>query len=149
MENPNAIRSNFTTRINQRDVSYQVSSNFPKDEEQTEVQLASLGHEKKNLRSELQKHQVKALENPGEPNPNQKGRQNPTRFGNFCHTNGHTTSWCRKKIRDEEIKRVQNGMKAEKSVTFTNDSNKRRGPSHGSGHFNYINTGSRNQARRA
>ena len=37
---------------------------------------------------------------------------------------------------------------AEKRVTFTNDYNKRRGPSHGSGQFNYNNTGSRNQTRR-
>ena len=39
-------------------------------------------------------------------------------------------------------------MMAEKRVAFTNDYNKRREPSHGSGPFNYNNTGSRNQARR-
>ena len=37
---------------------------------------------------------------------------------------------------------------AEKRVTFTNDYNKRRGPSHGSGQFTYNNTGNRNQAGR-
>ena len=86
----------------------------------------------KNLRSELQEHRVNALENPRQPDPNQKGRQNATRFCKYCRTNGHIPIWCRKKIRDEEIKKVQDGMMAEKRVTFTNDYNKRRGPSHGS-----------------
>ena len=39
-------------------------------------------------------------------------------------------------------------MMAEKWVTFTNDYNKRRGPSHGSGQFTYNNTGNRHQAGR-
>ena len=43
MENPNATWNDFSTRIIQRDVSYQVSSNFLNDEEQTKAQLASLG----------------------------------------------------------------------------------------------------------
>ena len=102
----------------------------------------------KNLRSELQEHQVNAFENTRQPAPNQKGRQNATRFCNFCRTNGHTPSLCRKKIPYEEIKGVQDGMTAEKRVTFTNDYNKRRGPSHWSGQFTYNNTGNRNQAGR-
>ena len=101
-----------------------------------------------NLRSELQEHRVNALENPRLPHPNQKGRQNATRFCNYWRTNGHTPSWCRKKIRDEEVKRIQNVMMVEKRVTFTNDYNKRRGPRHGSGQFTYNNTGNRNQAGR-
>ena len=39
-------------------------------------------------------------------------------------------------------------MMAEKRVTFINDYNKRRGPSHGSGQFTYNNIGSRHQAGR-
>ena len=113
----------------------------------TKVQLASLGQEMKNLRSELQEDRVNALENTRQLNPNQKGRQNATRFCNYCRTNGHTPSWCRKKIRDEEVKKVQDGMMAEKRVTFTND-NKRRGPSHGSGQFTYSNTGNRHKTGR-
>ena len=132
IEHPNATWNDFSTRIIQRDVSYQVSSKFLNDEEQTKVQRVSLGQEMKNLRSELQEHRVNALENPRQPDSNQKGRQNATRFCNYCRTNGHTPMWCRKKIRDEEIKKVQDGMMAEKRVTFTNDYNKRRGPSHGS-----------------
>ena len=146
MENPNATWNDFSTGIIQRDVSYQVSSNFLNDEEQTKIPSASLGQEMRNLRSELQEHRVNALENPRQSDPNQKGRQNATRFCNFCRTNGHTPSWCRKKIQDEEIKRVQNGMMAEKRVPFTTDHSKRQGPSHGSGLFKYNNTGNRNQA---
>ena len=67
----------------------------------------------KNLRSELQEHRFKALENTLQPDPNQKGRQNATRFCNHCRTNGHTPSWCRKKIRDEKIKNIQDGRMAE------------------------------------
>ena len=148
MEHLNATWNDISTRIIQRDVSYQVSSNCLNDEEQTIVQLASLGQEMKNLRSELQEHRVSALENPRQPDPNQKGRQNATRFCNYCRSNGHTPSWCRKKIRDEEVKRIQDGMMAEKRVTFTNDYNKRRGPSHGSGQFTNNSTGNRNQAGR-
>ena len=39
-------------------------------------------------------------------------------------------------------------MMAQKRVTFTNNYNKRRGPSHGSGQFTYSNTGNRHQAGR-
>ena len=133
MENPNATWNDFSTRIIQRDVSFQVSSNFLNDEEQTKAQMATLGQEMKNLRSELLEHRVNAVEgNSRTIDPNQKGRQNATRFCNYCRTNGHTPSWCRKKIRDEELKRIENERTAEKKVTFTQDYNKKRGPDHGS-----------------
>ena len=104
MENPNATWNDFSTRIIQRDVSFQVSSNFLNDEEQTKAQMATLGQEMKNLRSELLEHRVNAVEgNSRTVDPNQKGRQNATRFCNYCRTNGHTPSWCRKKIRDENL----------------------------------------------
>ena len=148
MEHPNATWKDFPTRIIQRDVSYQAASNFLNGEEQTKVQMASLGQVMKILCSEIQEHRNNALENPHPHNPNQKGQQNATRFRNYCRTNGHTPSWCRKKIRDEEIKKLQDGMTAEKRVTFTNDYNKRRGPSHGSGQFTYSNTGNVHQAGR-
>ena len=103
MKNPNATWKDSSTRIIQRDVSYQFSSNFLNVEEQTIVQLASLGRKMKNLHSELQEHQVKALENTRQPDANQMGRQHATWFCNYCRTNGHTPIWYRKKIRDEEI----------------------------------------------
>ena len=133
MENPNATWNDFSTQIIQRDVSFQVSSNFLNDEKQTKAQMATLGQEMKNLRSELQEHRVNAVEeNSRTVDPNQKGRQNATRFCNYCRTNGHTPSWYRKKIRDEELKRIENERTPEKRVTFTEDYNRKRGPDHGS-----------------
>ena len=102
MENPNATWNCFSTRILHRDVFFQVCSTFLNDEEQTKAQMATLGQEMRNIRSELQEHRVIAVEgNSRTVDPNQKRRQNATRFCNDCHTNGHTPSWCRKKIRDE------------------------------------------------
>ena len=89
--------------------------------------MATLCQEMKNLRSELQEHRVNAVEgNSRIVDPNQKGRQNATRFCNYCRINGHTPSWCRKKIRDEELKRIENERTAEKKVTFTQDYNKKK-----------------------
>ena len=66
-----------------RDVSFQVSSNFLKNEEQTKAQMATLGQEMKNLRSELQEHRANAVEGISRTvDPNQKERQNATRFWN-------------------------------------------------------------------
>ena len=110
MESPNATWNDFSTRIIQRDLSYQVSSNFFNDKEQTKVQLASLGQEMKTLRSELPKHRVHALENTRQPHPYQNSRQNTTRFCNYCRTNGHTPNWCRKRMQDEEIRQVHYDM---------------------------------------
>ena len=133
IENPNATWNDFSTKLVQRDVSFQVSFNFLNDEEQTKAQMATLGQQMKNLRSELQEHRVNALEgSPRTVETNQKGRQNATPFCNYCRSNGHTPSWCRKKIRDEELKRIENERNAEKKVTFTQDYNKKRGPNHGS-----------------
>ena len=95
MENTTATWTDFSPRISQR-VSYQVSSNYLNDEEQTKVHLASMGQEMKNLHSELQEHRVTALENSRQPEPNQKGRQNATGFCKSRRTNGHTSSWCKK-----------------------------------------------------
>ena len=133
MENPNATWNDFSTRIIQRDVSFQVSSNFLNDKDQTKEQMATLGQEMKNLRSEFQEHRVNAVEGYSRiVDPNQKRRQNAARFCNYCRSNGHTPSWCRKKIRDEELKRIENERTAEKKVTFTQDYNKKRGPDRGS-----------------
>ena len=98
MEYPNATWNDFSTHIIQKDVSLQVSSNFLKDEEQTKAELATLGQEMENLRTELQEHRVNVVVGTSKPvEQNQKGRQNAARFCNYCRTNGHTHSWCRKK----------------------------------------------------
>ena len=65
----------------------------------------------------MKEHRVNALEGNQRPvDPNQKGRQNATRFCGYCRINGHTPCFCRKKIRDEEIKRLQNEATAEKKL---------------------------------
>ena len=136
MEHPNATWNDFSTHLIHKDVSYLVFTNFLKDEEQNKAQMASLGQELENLRTELKEHKINALEgNQRFIDPNQKGRQNATRFCGYCRTNGHTLNYCRKKIRDEEIKRLQKEATAEKKVTFTQDYNKKRGPSHGPGNW--------------
>ena len=95
--------------------------------------MATLGEEMKNLRSELQEHRVNAVEGTTRTvDPNQRRSQNPTRFCNYCRINGHTPSGCRKIIRDEELKRIENERTAEKRVKFTQDYNRKRRPDHGS-----------------
>ena len=102
--------------------------------------MASLGQELKNLRTELKEHRKNALEGNQRPvDPNQKEKQNAIRFWGFCRTNGHTPNCCRKKIRDVEIKKLQNEATAEKKVTFAQDYNKKPGPSHGSGNWSRRN----------
>ena len=57
----------------QIDVSFQVSSNFLNHEEQTTAQMATLGQEMTNLRSELQEHRINAVERTTRPiDPNKK-----------------------------------------------------------------------------
>ena len=74
-----------------------------------------------------------AVEGNSRPvDPNQKRKQQSARSCNYCRTNGHTPSWCRIKIRDEELKRSESERVAEKKVTFTQDYNRKGGPSHGS-----------------
>ena len=73
MENPNATWNDFSTRIKQKDVSFQVSYIFLNDEGQTNAHMATLGEEMNNLWSELQEHRVNAVErNSRTVDPNQK-----------------------------------------------------------------------------
>ena len=144
MEHPNATWKDFSTHLINKDVSYQVSTSFLNDEEQNKAQKASLGQELKNLRTELKEHRISAIEGNQRPvDANQKGGQNATRFCGYCRTNGHTPNYCKKTIRDEEIKKLQNEATAEKKVTFTNDYNKRRGRIHGSGNWTSRNDDNR------
>ena len=106
-EYPNATCNNFSTHKIQEDVMLQVSSNFLHDLEQMKTELARLGQEMRNLRVEFQEQRVIAMEgNSRERALNQKEKQKTVRFCNYCHKNGHTPKWCRKKMRDEEIQNV-------------------------------------------
>ena len=144
MEDAKATWNDFSTHLINKDVSYQVSNSFLNDEEQNKAHMASLGQELKNLRTELKEHRINALQGNQEPiDPNQKGRQNATRFCGYCRSNEHTTNYCRKKIRDEEVKKFQKEATAGKKVTFTQDYNKRRRPSHGDGNWTSRNNDNR------
>ena len=70
--------------------------------------MASLGQELQKLPTELKEHRMNALEGNQKPiDPNQKGRQNAKRLCGYCRTNGHTPSYCRNKIGDDEVKKLQ------------------------------------------
>ena len=67
MGHPNATWNHFSTQLNNKDVSYQVSTSFLNDEEQNKVQMASLGQEIKNLRTELREHRKNSVEGNQRP----------------------------------------------------------------------------------
>ena len=101
VEHPYAAWNELSTHLFNKDVKYQVSTSFLNDEEQHKAQITSLGHELKNLPTEPSQHRVNAVEgNQRHIDPNQKGKKKTTRFCGYCRTNGHTPSYCRKKIRD-------------------------------------------------
>ena len=108
---PNATWKDFLTHNIQEDLMLQISSNFLHDVEQIKTELATLGQEMRNLRVELQEHRVIAMEGNSRPwARTQRGKQKTVRLCNYCHKNGHTPNWCRKKMRDEEIRKIQYEM---------------------------------------
>ena len=111
MERPNATWNNCCAQIIQKDLILEVSSTFLSHEAQTKAELATLGQETKNLRSELKENHVNAVATTSRTfHPDQQGRPNLFRFCNYCHKNGHTLSWCRKKMRDKEVRKIRNDM---------------------------------------
>ena len=108
MEYPNATWNEFSTHIIQEDLMLQVSSNFLHEVEQIKAKLTTLSQEMRKLRVELQVHRVNAMEGNSRPwAPTQKGKQTTVRFCNYCRKTGHTPKWCRKKMRDEETRKIQ------------------------------------------
>ena len=129
MEYPNTTWNDFSTQNIQEDVMLQVSSNFLHDVEQIKTELATLRQEMRNLRVELQDHRVNAMKGNSRPwAPTQKGKQKPLRLCNYCHKNGHTPNWRRKKMRKAEIRRGQHHISLKKNTApireyRTSDSN--------------------------
>ena len=62
MEHPKATWNDFSTHLINKDVSYQVSTSLLNDEEQNKAQMASLGQELRNLRTESKEHRINAVE---------------------------------------------------------------------------------------
>ena len=129
MECPNATWNDFSTHNIQKDVMLQVCSNFLRDVEQIKIELATMRQEMRTLRKELQEHRVNCMDGTFRPRaPTQKATQKIVRFCNYCHINAYTPKWCRKKMRDKEIRRVQHQRSFKKNVApirefGTSDSN--------------------------
>ena len=111
VEYRNVTWNDFSIHNIQQDLMLQESSNFLHDMEQIKIALRSMRQELRNLRVELQEHRPNAMKGNYRPwASNQKEKQKSARFCTYCHKDGHTPKWCRKKIRDEEIRKIQNEM---------------------------------------
>ena len=118
MERPNATWNDFCAHIIQKDLILEVSSTFLSHEAQAKAELATLGQEIKNLRSDLKEYHVNAVAITSRTfHPDQQGRQKLTQFCNYCHRNGHTLNWCRKKMRDEEVRKIRNAMSSKRIIS--------------------------------
>ena len=106
LECPNATRNDFSTHNFQEDIMIKVCSNFPHDVEQIKTELTTMRQEMRNLRTELQEHRVNCMEGNFRPwAPTQKGNQKTVRFCNYCHKNGHTPKWYRKKCETKKYEK--------------------------------------------
>ena len=118
MERPNATWNNFCAHIIQKDLILEVSSTFLSHEAQIKAELAALGQEIKNLRSELKEYHVNAVAVTSRTFQfNQQGRQKTTRFCSYCHKNGHILNWCRKKMREEKVRKIRNDMSSKRKIS--------------------------------
>ena len=118
VERPPAKWNDFCTHIFQKDLILEVSSTFLYHEAQTKAELAILGQDIRNLRSELKEYHVSAVAVVSRTfHPDQQGRQKTTRFCKYCHKKGHTINWCRKKMRDEEVRKIRNDISSKRKIS--------------------------------
>ena len=118
VERPNATWIDFCAQIIQKDLIVEVSSTFLSHEAQTKAELATLGQKIRNLRSKLKEHHVNAVAMTSRTfHSDQQRRQKLTRFCNYCHKNGHTLNWCRKKMLDEEVRKILNDMSSKRIIS--------------------------------
>ena len=133
MDHPNATWEQFSQAVINKDLSYTVTTSLTGGESHADPLIQELREDIKGIKLQIKEqtnNTINAIEKTVDPNAT--GRRMATRFCSYCRTNGHTPNWCRKKMRDEEIKKVQNESNPERRITFTNDYNKRTGPGHGS-----------------
>ena len=134
IEHPNATWDAFQTYITSKDVMYTISSELvPNATSNQDIKLHSPEQQIKELTALFKEQQVNQVtqSNPQPANPDNKSRQNLTRFCSYCRRNGHTLMHCRTKAFDDEIKRQQARNNQERRTVFTHDYNKRRGPNFG------------------
>ena len=99
MDRPNATWNDFCAQIIEKDLILEVSSTFLSHEAQTKAELATLGQEIRNVRSDLKEYHVNAVAMTSRTfHSDQQGRQKLMRLCNYCDKNGHTLNWCRKKM---------------------------------------------------
>ena len=80
--------------------------------------MATIVQKIKNLRSELKEYHVNAVAVTSRTfHPDQQGRQKLNRFCNYFHKNGHTLNWCRKKMRDEEVRKIRKDMSSKRIIS--------------------------------
>ena len=141
LERPNAARNNFCTQIFQKNLILEVTTTFLKYEEQVKANLATLGQEKKNLRSELRESNINAIAVSCRTfHHGQQGRQKTTRFCDCCPKNGHTLKWCRRKMRDEKVRKTRLDMSSKNKISplqnyFTSHFNHRQQNDQTMNHF--------------
>ena len=129
LECPNATGIDSCIQKLQEYVMLQVCSNFLNYLEQIKIQLATMRQERRNIRTKLQEHRVNCIQGNFRPRaPTQKRNQKTVRFCSYCHKNGHTPKWCRKKMPEKEKGRVQHDMSFNKNIASkreyaTSDSN--------------------------
>ena len=123
MERPNATWNDFCAQIIQKDLTLEVSSTFLSHEAQTRAEMVTPEQEIKNLRSELKEYHVNAVAITSLTfHPDQQGRRKLTRFCNYCHKNGHTLKRCRRKMRDEEVRKIRNDMSSKRNIETVKNS---------------------------
>ena len=123
MERPNATWSDFFARKIQKDLILEVSSTFLSHEAQTEAELATLGQEikKPSIRVERISRQCRSS-NFRDFSSQSTRKKKTTRFCNYCHKKGHTLNWCRRKMRDEELRKIRNDMSSKRIISTMKNS---------------------------
>ena len=118
MERPNATWNDFCAQIIQKDLILEAFSTFLSHEAQTKAKLATIGQEIRNLPSNLIEYHVNAVALTSRTfHSDQQGRQKLSRFCNYCHKNGHTLNWCRRNMRDEEVRQKSNDMSSKRKIS--------------------------------
>ena len=127
MERPNATWNDFCAQIIQKDLILEIFSTYLSHETQNKAELATLGQEIENLRSELKEYLVNAVAITSRTfHTDQQGRQKFTRLCKYCHKSGHTLNWCRKKMRDEEVRKIRNDMPSKRNISPIKNSSTER-----------------------
>ena len=97
-----------------KELSYTVTTALTGGESHADPLIQEMRDDLKGIKLQI-KEQMNNTINAVEitVDPNATGRRMATRFCGYCRTNGHTPNWCRKKMRDEEVKKVQNEANTE------------------------------------